>query len=177
MLLSFCIFQALSPFHAITKIWVTISCLLIALVAHFLWGKQRDFNADIEPIRIWLRDGLKSRWAALIIICGFVVVLSLSRALLMPPLAWDCLTYHLTFAALWIKKGTLLLFNAPDQIKTVRICRLMERYLLPGFSFHFITDLIVNTMNFPITLLGGISCYAIARELGLPGKKQALLLP
>ena len=171
-----CILQALSPFHAITKIWVTVACLFIALVAHFIWGKQRDFNADIEPIRIWLRDGLKSRWAALIIICGFVVFLSLTRALLMPPLAWDCLTYHLTFAALWIKKGTLLLFNAPDQIINCAHFPINGEIFAAWLLLPFHNDLLVNTMNFPITLLGGIACYAIARELGLT-RKEASFAP
>lgn len=170
------LFQALSPFHAITKIWVTISCLLIGLVARFLWGKQRDFNADIEPIRTWLSDGLKSRWAALIIICGFVLVLSFSRALLMPPLAWDCLTYHLTFAALWIKTGTLILFKAPDQIQGCAHLPINGELFAAWFLLPFHSDVIVNTMNFPITLLGGISCYSIGRELGL-SRKEASFAP
>jgi Na+-transporting NADH:ubiquinone oxidoreductase subunit NqrD len=63
------IFQALSPFHAITKTWVTFTCLLLAGGSHFLWGKHRDLEADSEPLTTWLRDGLSSRWAALIIIC------------------------------------------------------------------------------------------------------------
>ena len=82
------------------------------VVANFL----RDFSAETEPLRAWLRDGLNSRWTALIMVCGFVVLLALSRALLMPPLVYDCLTYHLTFAAMWIKKGAIFLFKAPDQI-------------------------------------------------------------
>ncbi len=105
------IFQALSPFYAISRTWVTLSCLLLALVSHLLWSDRRNLQADFEPIRSWIRAGLASRWAVLLIICGFVVLLSFSRALLMPPLAWDCLTYHLTFASLWIKKGTLLAGN------------------------------------------------------------------
>jgi hypothetical protein len=168
--------QALSPFYAITKTWSTVSCLLIALVAHFLWGKLKNLNADIEPIKIWLRDGLNSRWAALIIICGFVVLLSFSRALLMPPLAWDCLTYHLTFAALWIKTGALVLFKAPDQIQGCAHLPINGELFAAWFLLPFHSDLIVNTMNFPITLLGGISCYAIGRELGL-SRKEASFAP
>ncbi len=167
------LFQALSPFHAISKTWVTVSCLSIALVTHFLWGRQRDFNADIEPIRIWLKDGLNSKWAALIVICGFVVILSFSRALLMPPLAWDCLTYHLTFAALWVKTGTLLLFKAPDQIQGCAHMPINGELFAAWFLLPFRTDLLVNIMNFPITFLGGISCYAIARELGLSRKESS----
>ena len=56
------IFQALSPFHAITKTWVTITCLLLALGSHLIWGKLSNLQADIEPIRIWIRDGLSSKW-------------------------------------------------------------------------------------------------------------------
>ena len=114
--------------------------------------------------------------AALLIICGFVVLLSFSRALLMPPLAWDCLSYHLPFAALWIKKGTLLLFNAPDQISENVHFPINGDIFASWFLLPFQTDLLVNTMNFPITLLGGISCYAIARELGLT-RKEASFAP
>jgi len=170
------IFQALSPFHAITKTWVTITCLLLALGSHLIWGKQRNLQADIEPIKLWLRDGLNSRWACLLIICGFVVLLSLSRALLMPPLAWDCLTYHLTFAALWIKKGTLIFFNAPDQMSYNGFFPINGEIFASWLLLPFHNDLLVNTMNFPIMLLGGISCYAIARELGLT-RKEASFAP
>ena len=170
------IFQALSPFHAITKSWVIISCLTLAFASHFMWGKHRNIQADLEPIKSWIRDGLTSRWAVLIIACGFVVLFSLSRALLMPPLAWDCLTYHLTFAALWIKKGTLLLFNAPDQIINCAHFPMNGEIFASWFLLPFHNDLIVNTMNFPITLLGGIACYAIARELGLT-RKEASFAP
>lgn len=170
------IFQTLSPFYAITRTGVTITCLLLALGSHFLWGKHRDLEADSEPLTTWLRDGLSSRWAALIIICGFVVVLSLSRALLMPPLAWDCLSYHLPFATLWIKKGTLLLFNAPDQISENVHFPINGDIFASWLMLPFQTDIVVNIMNFPITLLGGISCYAIARELGLT-RKEASFAP
>jgi len=165
------IFQALSPFHAISRTWVTISCLLLALVSHLLWGKSRDIHSEFEPIRLWIRDGLASRWAALLIICGFVVLLSFSSALLMPPFAWDCLTYHLTFAALWIKEGTLLLFKAPDQIANNVFFPINGEIFASWLLLPFRNDLLVNTMNFPITLLGGISCYAIARQLGLTRKE------
>ena len=170
------IFQALSPFHAISKTWITISCLILALVSQFIWGSYRNLKADIEPIQSWIRDGLTSRWAVLLIICGFVVLLSLSRALLMPPLAWDSLTYHLTFAALWIKKGSLLLFKAPDQIINCAHFPMNGEIFASWLLLPFHNDLLVNSMNFPITLLGGISCYAIARELGLT-RKEASFAP
>ena len=170
------IFQVLSPLHAITRTWVTISCLLLALVSHLLWGNQRNIQADIEPIKLWVRDGLTSRWAVLLIVCGFIVLLSLSRALLMPPLAWDSLKYHLTFAALWMKKGTLFLFHAPDQIIDYGHFPINGELFASWLILPFHNDLLVNTMNFPITLLGGISCYAIARELGLT-RKEASFAP
>jgi hypothetical protein len=93
----------------------------------------------------------------------------------MPPLAWDCLTYHLTAAALWIKTGTLIVFSAPDQLQYAHFPINGEIFAC-WFLLPFNNDLLVNTMNFPITLLGGIACYAIARELGL-GKKHASFAP
>jgi hypothetical protein len=97
------LYQALSPLHAISRLWVTAACLVLACLFHVLWGNKRNIEAEIGPIQSWLQDGLQSRWAALLVIGAFVVLFSFSRALLMPPLAWDCLTYHLTVAALWIK--------------------------------------------------------------------------
>jgi hypothetical protein len=170
------IFQGLSPFHAITKLWVSVTCFLLALITHFVWGSCRNFNADIEPVRNWIKEGLTSRWSILIIFCGLAVLLSLSRALLMPPLSWDSLSYHLTFAALWIKKGTLFLFQAPDQIIENVYFPINGDIFTSWMILPFNSDLLVNTMNFPITLLGGIACYSIARELGL-SRKQASFAP
>ena len=68
------IFQVLSPFHAISKTWVTITCLTLALISQLVWGKHRNIPAEIEPVRCWIKDGLNSRWAVLLIICGFVVL-------------------------------------------------------------------------------------------------------
>jgi len=170
------IFQLLSPFHAITKTWVTIICLFLALVSYLLWGTLRNIKAEIGPLTSWLRDGLASRWSALIIFCGFAVLFSFSRALLMPPLVYDCLTYHLTFAALWIKTGSLVLFKAPDQIIDAAYFPINGELFASWLLLPFHTDLLVNLMNFPITLLGGISCYAIAKELGLT-RKEASFAP
>jgi tetratricopeptide (TPR) repeat protein len=170
------LFQLLSPVHAISKSGVTLSCFLLALLLHFTWGKYRNIQADLEPIRSWLREAFSSRWALLLTICGFVVLLSLSRALLMPPFGVDCLSYHLTFAALWMKKGTLALFKAPDVITMARHYPINGEILASWLLLPFHNDLVVNTMNFPILVLGGISCYAIARELGLT-RKAASFVP
>ena len=103
-------------------------------------------------------------------------MLSLSRALLMPPLSWDSLSYHLTFAALWVKKGTLFLFQAPDQIIENVYFPINGDIFTSWLILPFNADLLVNTVNFPITFLGGIACYAIARELGLT-RKEASFAP
>ena len=42
------IFQGLSPFHAITRTGVTITCILLAMGSHLTWGKHRDLEADID---------------------------------------------------------------------------------------------------------------------------------
>jgi len=170
------ILQALSPLHAIARIWVTLFCIAVALAAHFSWGSLRDFSADIDPLRAWLRDGLNSRWAALIIVCGFAVLFALTRALLMPPLVYDCVTYHLTFAAMWIKKGTIFIFKAPDQIIDCAYFPINGELFASWLLLPFQSDLLANTMNFPLTLLAGIGCYAIARELGLT-RKEASFAP
>ena len=165
--------QALSPLHAITRPGVTIASAMTALVCHLLWGKHRNIGAEIETVRLWLRDGLASRWSVLLIAGGFVLLVSLSRALLMPPMSWDSLTYHLTFAAHWVQKGSLLRFIAPDQIIENAYLPINGELFASWLMLPFHSDLLVNTVNFPLTLLGGIACYAIARELGLTRREAA----
>ena len=170
------VLQALSPFHAITRAGVTSLCLLAALAVHAWLGRHRNLRADIEPLRAWIRDGLRSRWSCLIIICGFVALLSFIRALLRPPLAWDSLTYHLTTAALWVQKGTIFVFKAPDQMAENVYFPINGELFSSWFMLPFRCDLLANTVNFPIAFLGGVACYAIARELGL-NRKAASFAP
>ena len=170
------ILQALSPFHAITRAGVTTLCLLSALAVHAWLGRYRNLRADIEPLRAWIRDGLRSRWSCLIIICGFVTLLSFIRALLRPPLAWDSLTYHLTAAALWVQKGTIFLFKAPDQMAENAHFPINGELFSSWFILPFRGDLLANIVNFPIAFLGGFACYAMARELGL-NRKAASFAP
>ncbi len=167
------VLQALSPLHAITRGGSTLACLVIALLSHLFLGRRRNVGAELEAVTAWLRDGLSSRWSALIIACGFVVLLSLSRALLMPPMSWDSLTYHLTFAAYWVQKGSLLKFIAPDQIIENACLPINGELFAAWLMLPFHSDLLVNLMNFPLTLLGGIACYAMARELGLARNEAA----
>jgi len=167
------ILQALSPFHAISRLWVSASCATLAVAAHALLGRHRNYAAEIGPLFLWVKTALASRLAALIVICGFMIAISVSRALAMPPLAWDCLTYHLTFAALWIKHGTLLLFKAPDQIITTAHMPINGELLAVWQLLPFGTDIIANLMNFPITFLGGLASYALSRELGLSRKQSS----
>jgi hypothetical protein len=94
----------------------------------------------------------------------------------MPPLAWDCLTYHLTFATVWLKKGTLMLFKAPDQIAYAGLFPINGEIFASWLILPYYNDLLVNIMNFPISFLGGVSSYAIARELGLT-RKEASFVP
>ncbi|MBW1916016.1 MAG: hypothetical protein JRI86_13955, partial [Deltaproteobacteria bacterium] len=75
-----------------------------------------------------------------------------------------------------MKKGFLLLFKAPDQIINAAHFPINGEIFASWLILPFNNDLLVNTMNFPITLLGGISCYAIARELGLT-RKEASFAP
>lgn len=170
------ILQALSPLHAINAAGATVVCLLLAAAAHACFGGCRNIRTDMDPVRSWIRKGLGSPWACLMVICGFVVLLSFIRALLRPPLAWDALTYHLTTAALWVQKGTIVLFKAPDQIADNAHFPINGELFSCWFLLPFRCDLLANTVNFPIAFLGGVACYAVARGLGL-NRKEASFVP
>ena len=49
------LFQLLSPFYAITKTWMTIVCLLIALITHLRWGGLSAVRAEILSVVAWVK--------------------------------------------------------------------------------------------------------------------------
>ena len=72
----------------------------------------------IEPLRTLAADSKESLREPPVAFALVVVVLPFAlmalRGLILPPLAWDALTYHLSRAAFWVKNASLHLDPAPD---------------------------------------------------------------
>ena len=69
----------------------------------FVSRMRRDWQTGLDWARATCEGRLK--WATLSV--GALFGVHALRALAIPPLAWDALTYHLVRAALWVKRGGL----------------------------------------------------------------------
>lgn len=126
-----------------------------------------------------LRNGVSrllstgARRAGAITILLFMLM-ALTRALLLPPLGWDTLTYHGVKAALWAQQGRPDLFPSPGGWGS--------KLLLPGGSelfqawalLPFRSDLLLGLVDYLFWLALGAFIIQLARELGLPTGAGAL---
>jgi hypothetical protein len=100
------VFEALTSARAFTLAGVMTTELTICLLA--AWAARPGLAARLERDADALVDSLaRTRLVArvgLAIAAGFVALVTV-RGLLLPPLGWDALTYHLTHAARWVQTG------------------------------------------------------------------------
>lgn len=102
-----------------------------------------------------------------LLVCVISLTLVLARTLLLPPLAWDTLTYHGVKAAIWVQTGWYHLFDAPGGWASYR--------LLPGGSevfqamslapFH--SDILMGTCDVAYLLSLALTLFALGRSIGL----------
>ena len=113
-----------------------------------------------------LRAAQRQPVGAAAVLVGTLLVVQLGRALLLPPLSWDSLTYHMTLPALWVQHGGYCQWPAPDAwVDYSRFPSNGELFTaLALLPFH--GDLLANLVNFPFLLLGAGAVHALARELG-----------
>jgi len=105
-----------------------------------------------------------------------VFVLEVSRALLMPPLAYDSLTYHMAFVARWVQDGAIRPLGSPfggaepgawpAAIGNYARFPVLGQVLPAAIVLPFGTDLLANLSGFPWLGLVAVACHGIARRLG-----------
>ena len=85
---------------------------------------------------------------------------------LLPPYAWDVLSYHLPNVAEWIRHGRVTTFETPclNSFWPANFA-LMQTW----FVVFFHHDAIVECAGLPFYLLGTVSVYSIGRSLKLAG--------
>ena len=121
-----------------------------------------DWNALVD---LWefSTDGWR-RWLTF----GLAVALTvyLLRALVIPPLAWDSLTYHLVRAALWVKAAGLSSYVAPGSWPNYAHLMPLGDALSAGAMVLPKSDILVPLPWLGVWCLFVAATYAAARELG-----------
>jgi len=134
---------------------------LAALLAVRTWGPK---GSDIH----WT-DGL-GKWkqrawpSALVTLAGLALAWQTLVALLLPPYAYDALTYHLTTVAVWVQRGSL----APSPLSRCCAYYPFTPELLVAFPAVLLHDnSLVGLVQLPFVLLGAAATVGLARIGGL----------
>ena len=154
---------------------VTLLCLTLVITAHVKWGKHNNLTKAFDAFKNnWLSLSDRKIRAIIILLIG-LVIFSVGRGLLMPPLAWDSLTYHLVFAGTWIQEHALVTFSFPDGMDGYSHFPINGEILTSWVMLPFHSDLLANVISFPFLFLGGLALYALGREFRLSREGSLLL--
>lgn len=145
---------------------------VFAGVSLLLAGVCRRWAAPVPVAAVRpRRRGMPLLLAAVL---GALLLVQVGRALVLPPLAWDSLTYHLTIPAMWVQHGGYCQWAAPDAFgdysRFPANGELFGAFLL--LPFH--GDLLVNLFGLPFLLLGAAALHGLASELGASRRAAAL---
>jgi len=110
-------------------------------------------------------------WETLLVAVAVVALAwQLFVALVLPPFAYDALTYHLTMAASWVRDGSL----EPTPLSLC--CAYYPANAELAFTWPLLflgSDTIVDTVQVGFAALGALAAAGIARSAGLRGPAAA----
>jgi hypothetical protein len=144
---------------------VTLGSVILALLTRRLAGTGPPVG---ELVRRTAGDVRALGLPAVLLAVALLGALAFqaARGLLLPPLSWDSLTYHLTIAARWVQDGGYSPLPFPDALWDYGHYphggELVTAFLL--LPFH--GDLLANLAAFPFLGLAAAATFALAREAG-----------
>lgn len=159
---------------ALCTLWAASGRRLRQDVPSCVWCATGTADADGKGYRVdEILRGELSRSPAL----SFLVVLgllSLGSGLVLglsgPPRGWDVLSYHLPRAVAWLQHGNLGLYGFSPAFYPG------NGEVLDLITLFSGTDRLATIVQFPFALIGAVSLYGLARELGAR-RESALLVP
>ena len=118
-------------------------------------------SVGLRRLEAWRR----APWAtALVVLAGLALAWQLLVALVLPPYAYDALTYHLTTVAEWIRHGDV----APSPLVLCCAYYPATPELLITFPALLLgNDALVGVVQVPFVLLGAFATAGLARSAGL----------
>lgn len=171
-------FQLLALFTAFRLDTAVALSFLTAVATYFATGRSpklvaRTVAADlVVAVRFAAGDG---RWPVRLARCSFAALAlsMLSRALILPPLGWDSITYHATKAAMWVQTGGALPFDLPGGWALYRHYPPGGEILGAWAMLPFHDDTLYLWVDVAAWLMWAPILTSLQRELGLPRRVQA----
>jgi len=152
---------------ALSRWAVLVPAVGLAVVCHLVWGRSGDARGESRCAAGWVRTIGRSRGGLLLLGAALLLAFAAIRAATRPPLSWDSLTYHNTFAATWVQSGGLARIALPPAMAGLSHLPTHFEALVTWVMLPFHSDFLANFANFPLLVLAAASVYGLCREFGL----------
>lgn len=126
-------------------------------------------RSDLRQCRTVLGQSLMTR--ALAVLAGVQIGWAAFLGVLLPPMSWDGLGYHLPPVVAYVQRGQIALVESSVFANTYP--NNVELHFLWNVVF-LRTDLIVNTTQLWFALVGALSVYVVGRRLDLDTESALL---
>lgn len=137
------------------------------------WGRVRPATGwpEVLPPVALVRELLRTPWeSALLVLAALALAWELVVALVLPPYAYDALSYHLLDVASWVQQASL----APPPLDTCCAYYPGNAELLSAWSAVLLhADLLVGTVQVVAAAVGGLAVAGIGRTAGLDRRAVA----
>jgi hypothetical protein len=142
--------------------------LLVALAVLRLPATRERLALDARVMRRVWRAHLRSRQRGSTTVLLSLAAVFCLRALLLPPLGWDSITYHGVRAALWLQTGQITFDPAPSTWSIHRNYFAGAEVLFAWAMLPFHSDLLFGLSTAAQWLAVAAGMWALARALELP---------
>lgn len=140
-------------------------------VAAGLAARRRSRNAQAIGWSAELAVARHRPWAALLVaLAGVALAWQAMVALILPPFAFDGLTYHLTTAATWVQRGNVA--PTPLSLCCAYYAATPELLIVVPALLQG-SDSLVGAVQIPFVILGAAATAGIARAVGLSRSASA----
>ena len=170
------IFLTSAIFCVFNKYIVSLLCLFMAVAAYLILRGDQHSGSEVRAILDFISWMRKEHIWPFVLIVLLIFFFTFFRGLLMPPLAWDSLTYHLVLPATWIQNSGIVEFSAPHGMDGYTHFPINFHILLAWVMLPWHSDLFANGVNFFVLLMGVLILFSLGREF-LLSRKLSLLLP
>jgi hypothetical protein len=163
-------FELLTTFHAFRPPIAAAFWAVLALVVHRTCrgdSARQDFPRAMSNALVASRTLLRSPVRA--VLFAWAVIASMTRlaaGLVVPPLSWDSLTYHIFKPARWVHYGYQFQQLAPDQWRYKEFFPQAGEYPWGWAMLASGNDSLLPVAGFLMWAACGLAAYALSRRLG-----------
>ncbi|MBP1685294.1 MAG: hypothetical protein H6Q33_1437 [Deltaproteobacteria bacterium] len=165
------LFHFLSFLRLFNRSCAVVSVLVLSLAVWSCCGKAKELLRALAHDRTLMRRTgrlcLRSRHRVMAALVIAFALPGLFRALLLPPIGWDSLTYHAVKAGMWVQSGGVDSMNGPGPWAYHRNMLAGGEVFLAWGMLPFHSDVLTSVVEVSQFMALGLCVMVLARQLGL----------